>query len=61
MVSPTNSFALSRTLASDVAANSIKDEISSSPYYLHPSDHLHHVLALILLNGDNYERCAKLT
>lgn len=35
-------------------------KISNSPYYLHPSDHPHQVLTPILLNGDNYERWAKL-
>ena len=34
--------------------------ITTSPYYLHPSNHPHHVLTPILLNGDNYERWAKL-
>ncbi|KAG7546410.1 Integrase catalytic core [Arabidopsis suecica] len=45
----------------DAPTSSQKDEISASPYYLHPSDHPHHVLTPMLLNGDNYERWAKLT
>ncbi|KAG7558923.1 Ribonuclease H-like superfamily [Arabidopsis thaliana x Arabidopsis arenosa] len=42
-------------------SSSEKDAISASPYYLHPSDHPHHVLTPMLLNGENYERWAKLT
>ncbi|KAG7532447.1 Reverse transcriptase RNA-dependent DNA polymerase [Arabidopsis thaliana x Arabidopsis arenosa] len=45
----------------DGSSSSEKDAISASPYYLHPSDHPHHVLTPMLLNGDNYERWAKLT
>lgn len=41
--------------------SSDKDAISASPYNLHPSDHPHHVLTPMLLNGDNYEHWAKLT
>ncbi|ESQ29491.1 hypothetical protein EUTSA_v10023972mg, partial [Eutrema salsugineum] len=36
------------------------ETISSSPYYLSSSDHPHHVLTPMLLNGDNYEMWAKL-
>lgn len=36
------------------------ERISSSPYYLSSSDHPHHVLTPVLLNGDNYEKWAKL-
>lgn len=47
-------------VTSTESSQSNKDEISSSPFYLHPSDHPHHVLTPILLNGDKYERWAKL-
>ncbi|CAL9247480.1 unnamed protein product [Arabidopsis halleri] len=37
-----------------------KESITSSPYYLSSNDQPHHVLTSFLLNGENYEKWAKI-
>lgn len=46
--------------SSDVVGVGVTNTTLVSPYFLHPSDNTGQAQSPILLNGDNYERWAKL-